>query len=157
MATNLALHGLNDATNSTDFLILAELVENKVLGLTNQYFAAPTPGTYNSEGSVAQVSDLEFNPKRGWYLNTNLSVTITSALAGVTIRYTTDGSEPSATNGLIYTGPVTINRPLVLRAIGSRNGFLPSDVETHSYLLLDKVQQQNITSNYVGALLVITH
>jgi hypothetical protein len=74
----LALHGLNDATNNTDFLVLAELVENKVLGLTNQYFAMPTPGTFNSQGSVAQVSDLEFNPKRGWYLNTNISVTITS-------------------------------------------------------------------------------
>lgn len=146
----LALHGMNDAINSTDFLILAELVENKVLGLTNQYFATPTPGAFNSEGSAAKLSDLEFNPKRGWYLNTNLPVTITSALAGVTIRYTTDGSAPSATNGLVYTGPVTVNRPLVLRAIGLRNGFLPSDVETHSYLLLDKIQQQNTTSNYVG-------
>ena len=37
----LALHGLTAATNATDFLILAELVENKVLGMTNHYFATP--------------------------------------------------------------------------------------------------------------------
>jgi len=146
----LALHGLNDATNSTDFLVLAELVENKVLGLTNHYFATPTPGSFNSEGAAAVVDDLQFNPKRGCYVNTNISVTITSAMTGVTIRYTTDGSAPSTTNGQIYTGPIAVNRPLVVRAAGFRSGFLPSAVETHSYLLLDKVQQQNITSNYVG-------
>jgi hypothetical protein len=146
----LAIQGLNDATNSPDFLILAELLENKILGLTNHYFATPTPGIVNSEGFSAAVGDLDVSPKRGWFVSTNLSITITSALAGVTIRYTTNGSAPSATNGFVYTAPLTINRTTTLRTAGFRSGFLPSTVETHSYIFLDQVQIQNTTSNYVG-------
>ena len=37
-----------------------------------------------------------------------VSITITDATPGVTIRYTTDGSTPSRTNGTVYAGPFSI-------------------------------------------------
>ncbi|HXJ71596.1 MAG TPA: chitobiase/beta-hexosaminidase C-terminal domain-containing protein, partial [Candidatus Dormibacteraeota bacterium] len=129
----------------------AELVENKVLGLTNHYFSTPSPGAVNGSGFFAFVDNLKFDPGRGWFDNTNFSVTITSATPGVTIRYTTNGSAPSATNGLIYTGAgVPVGGTTLLRAIGIRDGFEPTDVETHSYLFLNQIKNQSTNQNYVA-------
>ena len=146
----LAFQGLNDALSGTDFLLLAELVENKPLGLTNHYFATPTPGDFNSSEYLAYVADLNFSPNRGWYQNTNLYVSITTATPGAIIRYTTNGSAPSLINGVVYTEPILVNRTLAVRALGYREGYEPTEVETHSYLFLDQVQNQSTNQNYVG-------
>jgi hypothetical protein len=146
----LAIQGLNASINDPDFLILAELVENKVLGLTNHYFSTPTPGSFNSAGFYAFVDNLNFTPGRGWFDNTNVSVTITSATPDVTIRYTLDGSVPTTTNGLLYTGAILVTNTLVIRAIGFRDGFEPTKLETHSYIFLDQVQRQSTNVNYAG-------
>jgi hypothetical protein len=69
----LAIHGLSDSPNRADFLIAAELVENKVLGLTNHYFATPSPGAINGSGFYAFVENLKFTPGRGWFDTTNFS------------------------------------------------------------------------------------
>ena len=58
--------------------------------------------------------------------------------------------EESPTNGLLYSGPLPISGTTVLRAIGYRDGFDPSAVETHSYLFLDQIQRQSTNVNYVG-------
>jgi len=147
----LAIEGLNDSANSTDFLILAELVENKVLGLTNHYFATPSPGAVNGNGFYAFVENLKFTPGRGWFDATNFSVTITSATPGISIRYTTNGSAPSPTTGILYPAAgLPVNGTTLIRAIGYRDGFEPTGVETHSYLYLDRIQGQSTNANWVG-------
>jgi PA14 domain-containing protein/CotH protein/Big-like domain-containing protein/chitobiase/beta-hexosaminidase-like protein/lamin tail-like protein/Ig-like domain-containing protein len=146
----LAIHGLNDSINSPDFLVLAELVENKVLGLAQHYFSTPTPGSFNSPGFYAFVENLKFTPGRDWFDNTNVSVTITSATPEITIRYTLDGSIPTTTNGLLYTDAISVTNTLAIRAIGFREGFEPTELETHSYIFLDQVQSQSTNSNYAG-------
>lgn len=137
----LALHALNDATNSTDFLILAELAEFKTLGLTNHYFATASPGRPNTSNFYAFVADTKFDHDRGFY-DTNFLVTISSATPGVTIRYTTNFSAPSLTNGFDYSGPVPITGTTVLRARAFRDGFEPSDIDTQTYIFLDQVLRQ---------------
>jgi len=137
----LAFQALNDATNSSDFLILGELAEFKVLGLTNHYFATPSPGAINTSNFFAFVADTRFNHDRGFY-DTNFSVTITSATPGVTIRYTTNCSAPNATNGFVYSGPIPITGTTVLRARAFRDEFEPSDVDTQTYIFLDQVVVQ---------------
>ncbi|HEY5911734.1 MAG TPA: PA14 domain-containing protein [Verrucomicrobiae bacterium] len=150
-ANVLAIQGLNDSVAGSQFVVLAELLENKLLGIsTNHYFGTPTPGTFNSLDYVAFVSDLKFSPDRGFFLNTNISVTVTSATPGVTIRYTRDGSAPTTTTGQLYTGAIPINTTTTLRVIGYRDGFQPSIVETHTYVFLDAVQRQSTNVNYVG-------
>jgi hypothetical protein len=142
---------LNDSASSSDFLLLAELVENKVLGLTNHYFNVPSPGAVNGAGFYAFVENLKFEPGRGWFDTTNFSVTITSATPGITIRYTTNGSPPSPTSGLLYTAAgIPVGGTTLLRAIGWRDGFEPTDVETHSYLFLNQIQRQATNGNWVG-------
>ena len=146
----LAIQGVTISSNSGDALVLAELVENKVLGTTNHYFSTPSPGAVNGSGFFALVENLKFDPGRGWFDSTNFSVTITSATPGITIRYTTNGSFPDATNGILYANGVPIIGTTTLRAIGYRDGFEPTELETHSYIFLNQVQTQSTNNNWAG-------
>jgi hypothetical protein len=68
-----------------------------------------------------------FSPGTGTYANTQ-NVTISSGTSGSTIRYTTDGSDPTATNGIIYTAPVEISTTATVKAIAYTAGFADSAV-----------------------------
>lgn len=150
-ANVLTIHALNISASDSDFLMLTEVMENKVLGLTNHYFATPTPGSFNSAGFYAFVDNLKFTPGRGWFDTTNFSVTITSATPGITIRYTTNGTTPTTTSGILYTASgIPIGGTTLIRAIGYRDGFEPTEVETHSYIFLNQVQAQSTNMNWVG-------
>jgi hypothetical protein len=138
----LAIHGLNRTAADTDFLVVPELVEYTVLNTSNMFFSTPSPGALNSGGFAAAVSDTKFSVNRGIY-NTPFSLVITTATAGATIRFTTDGSPPSLVNGSTYSSPLTINGTRVIRAAAFRDGFLPSNVDTHTYLFLSDVIQQS--------------
>jgi len=63
----------------------------------------------------------------------NLILSTTDSSAG--IRYTTNGSEPTETNGVIYAGPIPVSRTTVLRAAAFKTDYLPSVVVTHTYLV----------------------
>lgn len=45
---------------------------------------------------------------------------------GASIRYTTDGTEPTTTHGTSYTAPIIVEHDLVIRARAFMNGRLPS-------------------------------
>src|SRR5262245_33212371 len=57
------------------------------------------------------VADPVFTPAGGLYLATQ-NVSISSATADATIRYTSDGSEPSCESGTIYSGPIEVAQDL---------------------------------------------
>src|SRR6185436_19864483 len=118
--------------------------------MTNHYFSTPSPGAFNGSGFFAFVDNLKFTPGRGWFDNTNFTVTITSATPGITIRYTTNGSAPSTTNGIVYTGGIPLSGTTLIRAIGYRDSFEPTEVETHSYIFLNQVQAQSTNNNWAG-------
>jgi hypothetical protein len=139
----LAIHGLNLSPNDTDFLVLAELSEFQVLQNTNQHFATPTPGAYNTgSGFAGFVRDTRFSHDRGFY-DTNFACTITTATEGATIKYTVNGSWPSATNGLVYSGPIPITNTTVLRVVALKDGLVSSDVDTATYIFVNDVVTQS--------------
>ena len=55
------------------------------------------------------------------------TVTITCATAGAAIRYTTDGSLPTPTNGTDYTAPFAQATAATIRATATKLGALQSD------------------------------
>jgi hypothetical protein len=59
--------------------------------------------------------------------------------------YTLDGSEPSSTNGAVYTGPITISSssPTVLKVISSGKGFLDSPPDWQAYRVLGKFEESS--------------
>lgn len=110
-------------------------------GVTLGYFVTPTPGAANSVSAAGRVDDTEFSVNRGVY-DSSFAVEITSATDGAAIRYTTDGSTPTASSGLVYSSAITINQTTVLRAIAYKAGFFPSNVDTQSYLFPSDVRTQ---------------
>ncbi len=76
----------------------------------------------------------QFSPPAALYTNF-IMVALTSETADAAIRYTTDGSEPSATAGALYTRPIFIAANATLKAIACRNGMLDSAVVSASYTI----------------------
>lgn len=108
------------------------------------HFLKPTPGGPREEGTVSGfVSDTEFSIDRGFY-DEPQSISISSATPGAAIYFTTDGSEPSPDNdgAQLYTEPVVVAQSTVLRAAAFRDGYLPTDVDTQTYLFLDDIANQ---------------
>jgi sugar lactone lactonase YvrE len=98
---------------------------------------APTPYEFNMLRQSFQVSVTAlpvFSPVAGTYAGAQ-SVTITSATAGASIRYTTDGSNPSETLGTLYTIAVPVNATATLKAIAYKSGLADSTVATAVYII----------------------
>ena len=106
-----------------------------------RFFDVPTPGSPNGIGYPGVVKDTNFDVDRGFY-DQSFSVTITSTPLDAAIRYTTDGSLPSPTTGRLYTGPVTIRTTTSLRAIAYKPGWLSTNVDTQTYIFVNKVAVQ---------------
>ena len=66
----------------------------------------------------------------------NISVSISTVTSGATIRYTTDGSDPTPTS-TVYTGPVTVNvnttGAVTVKAKGYKTGMAGSDIAVAAY------------------------
>ncbi|MBN2137981.1 MAG: lamin tail domain-containing protein, partial [Sedimentisphaerales bacterium] len=107
----------------------------------SQYFNSATPGEYNTSGMLDVVADTKFSRNRGFY-DVPFSVTITTETDGATIRYTTDGSIPSETNGNNYAGPISINTTTCLRARAFKAGWMATNIDTQTYIFLDDVITQ---------------
>ncbi|MDP7287956.1 MAG: lamin tail domain-containing protein, partial [Phycisphaerae bacterium] len=136
-------HGLNFATDDGDFLILPELVEVTYLGLGEHFFATDTPGDANTEEFWLFVENVDFSHDRGFY-DDSFDLTLSTDTAGAEIRYTTDGSEPTETNGTLYVAPAQI--PIItttaVRATAFKSGYASAGSVTHTYIFLEDVLQQ---------------
>ena len=137
----LAFQGLNNSAADGGFLLQPELVAGTSLG--GRYFPAPTPGAANGAGYSGFTGDTSFSVKRGFY-DTAQTVTITCTTPGATIAYTTDGTDPSASNGTQSTSPATIavNTTTILRATAFANDLAPANIDTHSYIFPNAVASQ---------------
>ncbi len=115
----------------------------------NGFLLSPTPGAPNNgEGALGFVADTTFSLDRGFYENP-IAVAITSATPDAKIYFTTDGSEPSPTNGTLYSTPLNISTTTVLRAVAHKENFAPTNIDTQSYLFLnDVIRQSNSQPGY---------
>jgi hypothetical protein len=114
-----------------------------------RYFSTPTPGSANGVGDTTRLAAVATaSVARGFYTNP-ISVTLATTETGSTvqIRYTLNGSEPTATTGTVYSAPIAISTTTVLRAaiFASGAGILPSPVSTFSYIFVARVLQQPAT------------
>ena len=109
--------------------------------ITVGYLAELTPNAENVQASLGFVADTKFDIDRG-FQTTPFDLTITSETLAAEIRYTTDGSSPTSTTGIVYTGPIRISETTTIRAAAFLDGFFETDVDTHTYLFLDDVRDQ---------------
>lgn len=76
--------------------------------------------------------------KTGATVTKGTSVVLSCPTPGSVIHYTTDGSEPTV-NSKVYTGPITINSNMTVRAIACHNQIKSSKVASFTYLVKNSV------------------
>jgi formylglycine-generating enzyme required for sulfatase activity len=110
-----------------------------VSGMTD---SAVTQATYTKTAPVAQVAQPTLAPDGGTFAG-SLDVQIACSTAGATIRYTTDGSVPSQSNGTIIAsgGSVTLSSTTTLAAIAYASGMTDSPVKQATYTQVDQASQ----------------
>jgi len=120
----------------------------------NFYGTTPYGGRYN-DGVVFQlivpVATIApvFSPAAGSFTAAQ-TVSLTSASVGAAIRYTTDGSTPTETNGTLYSGPIAIGTTTTLKAIAYRSGFPDSPVVSGNYTILPPPTSSSATGGGGG-------
>ncbi|MHC4749205.1 MAG: lamin tail domain-containing protein [Planctomycetota bacterium] len=137
----LAIHGLNDDKVDDEFLILPELIAASGAGIP-QYCTTATPGSFNVPGAKGRVSNVWFSHERDFY-NTAFQLILSTEMSNAVIRYTLDGTRPSATNGSVYSSPIPISKTSAVRAVAVRPGYIDSNVETHTYIFVNDVINQS--------------
>ena len=89
-----------------------------------------------------------FSQPHGLYVGGTLTVAITPTDSLAEVRYTTDGSEPTATSQL-YTSPLRMRATTLLRAVEVKGDSVTSAVSTASYLFISSVlNQKNNPTGY---------
>ncbi|MCW1915799.1 lamin tail domain-containing protein [Luteolibacter sp. GHJ8] len=140
----LAFHALNHSAADDNFLLLPELIAGGEVLPYYQYYTTPTPGGANDTSTLGLVPDVVFSAERG-YFTEPFSLTLSNEMSQAQIRFTTDGSAPTATTGTIYTGPISITTTAVVRAAAFRSGYSSPKPETRTFLKLDDVIRQPAT------------
>lgn len=84
-----------------------------------------------------QAAKPVFTPPGGTYPGP-LALAITSPTRGSLIRYTTDGSAPSATRGTLYGGPISVSTTLAVKAVCFADGFADSEISAALYEIAPK-------------------
>lgn len=98
------------------------------------YFESSTPGEENGIGLPGYAA-MPTASREGGYAADGAAVTLTVP-DNCRVYYTTDGSEPTERSTPYTAGEIlTLTKNTALRAVAYREGYLPSDVLTQTYLL----------------------
>ncbi len=123
MAGDLSVGRLNDGTKAWSF------------------FATATPGAPNNGFTAVHGRTTTPVFDTAFVSSTDGILLPLIADDGATIRYTVDGTEPTAANGVDYTEPITIDHDLVVRARAFAPGRLPSKEFCSTYHLGDAPEE----------------
>ena len=112
-------------------------------GMTNSAVAS---ATYTISSAAEAPATPTFNPAAGTY-STAQNVTISCATSGAEIRYTIDGSNPSATSAL-YSGPIAISQTTTIKAVAIKNG-LSSAIAVAAYTIQGSTPEPPVAEGLV--------
>ncbi|MFD6529607.1 chitobiase/beta-hexosaminidase C-terminal domain-containing protein [Streptomyces sp. NPDC060184] len=84
-------------------------------------------------GGTGTVATPTFTPAAGTYASAQ-SVTLADATAGASIRYTRDGSTPTASSTL-YSAPISVTATTTIKAIAIKSGLADSAVASATYTI----------------------
>lgn len=83
--------------------------------------------------AIRKVATPTFSPKGGTYSSAQL-VAVQCATSGATIRYTTDGQEPSSSSAA-YFGPISVTSTTTIKAKALMPGMIDSDPASATYAI----------------------
>lgn len=86
-----------------------------------------------TEPEVKKVATPSFTPPGGRYTSSQ-TVTMQSTTLGVTIVYTTDGTEPNSSSQ-VYSNPINVNSSTTIKAKAFRDGLYDSATASATYTI----------------------
>lgn len=107
-----------------------------------RFFPVPTPGAANNDGVSTLGSLISLSHQRGFY-SQGFDLSLTVDATADSVRYTTNGSWPSETDGSVYNGPISIDGTTIVRFAVIVGGSVAEKVSTHTYLFLDDILAQS--------------
>ena len=122
-ATNSSFRTYAKSTNNT-----GRLFKKSGEGYTYSNYAT-------SCSAPSQCATPTFSVAAGTY-NNNQSVGISCGTDGVTIRYTTDGTNPTKTTGTVYSTKISVTGTTTIKAIAYKDGLTDSDVASATFTLV---------------------
>lgn len=116
------VRGYNGGVNGS--LLFESVVTLSLQSGSNSTTVVPTPSA---------VAHVVFSPNGG-NVPINQAVTLSTATAGATIRYTTDGTDPVESSSA-YTSPISLDSvgPVTLKARAYKSGLDPSAISQASF------------------------
>jgi len=127
----LAIQLMNKSLDSSDILAMPQLtavIRTEISTNTLHYFITPTPGAENTIGAPPPAPPVIFSQQNGIFTEPIATEIFTEEPADE-IRYTTDGSEPSATSA-IYSGAITNTTTTIIRARSFVTGYAPGPINS---------------------------
>jgi len=142
--------GLSGVTGSTSFTV-GNLFPyggtSRLLAAGTAYYWKVQP--YNTNGTKGNYSNVfgfataapqtavatpTFSPVPGTYTG-SVTITIESATPGATLRFTTDGTNPTSTSGTIINngGSITLSSSVTVKAIAYKTGMTDSAIASGNY------------------------
>ncbi len=115
---------------------------------------------YTCIGEIPEVAAPTFTPPAPLTFGSAVEIRIATATLDATIRYTTDGTDPAASTGTPYSGPVPLTTTTTLKARAFKAGLSDSPVTTGTYTsqgtLTGVVRNSTTNALIVGATLMAT-
>ncbi|MDP6794487.1 MAG: CotH kinase family protein [Verrucomicrobiota bacterium] len=105
-------------------------------------FLTPTPGKANAQPLAGTIKPVKFSEKRGWH-HQSFQLQLKTKTKDATIRFTLDGTHPTAENGLVYASPINIAKTTTLRTAAFKQGYKPSVPTTRTFLFSDDIVRQS--------------
>jgi hypothetical protein len=75
----------------------------------------------------------------------SITVTMTPTTSGASVKYTTNGSAPTRSVGVLYTAPITVNTTTTIKAVSYKDGYGDSVVVTKDYLISGTVAVPHVS------------
>lgn len=146
----LAFHGLNESATDESFLLRSELVG---LRLTpGRFLPVATPGEPNAGGVLGFVNAPTLSVGHGFFTN-QFEVQLRGTTPGALLSYTTNGSLPGPTNGVVIVpaapdglaaATVTVRTTTALRVASFAPEFQPSPAVAQTYVFAADVARQPV-------------
>jgi hypothetical protein len=148
-ANVLAVRTLSSSLTDSSTLLSVSLVASGSANFQYGFFTPDTLGLTSTPGKIngasfapSRLGPVRFSHSRGTYTAT-FPLTLTPPESDSTIRYTVDGSVPTAEHGEIYSTPVTISKTTILRVAAFRSGSKPGPVSTTTFLFPTDIIRQS--------------
>ncbi len=123
-------------TNSKTTVYIKKIDRNKISFL-REIDSSENVTLQNTEKERPKIPTVEnpiFEPIEGIY-DDNVTITLSTTTADSNIRYTLDGSDPSAKNGILYTGSFSLTETKTVKAIAYKTGWLNSSIVASTYTI----------------------